>query len=163
MIPPLHTVKHIVQQTTGEVTVGTIDNIDVIETVELSAVADANHVPSGSVIKAVYVEIWLNGEATSPAEPQFIFTVEKVQNGAAAMTFAQGNAMMAYTNKRNVLFISQGILGPEGNQSVPIHRGWIKIPKGKQRFALGDHLFVNISSVTHDIQRCGVFIYLEKS
>ncbi len=121
---------------------------------------NANEVRIGAVVKAVFVELWLSGEDDVNL-PSFTFMVEKTSSGASPATFGNMVSLHAYENKKNTLFISQGILARKGDgQSVPIHRSWIAIPKGKQRMGQGDKLFVNLSAIT-DIQVCGINIYKE--
>ncbi len=156
--PTINSEKHIIQQSTTLVAGGGVFNMEILDVVQ--SPSNANEVRIGAVVKAVFVELWLNG-ADDTIYPSFTFTVEKTSSGASPATFANMITLHAYENKKNVLFTSQGIIGTKDSaQSVPIHRNWIAIPKGKQRFGQGDKLFVNLAAIT-DIQVCGVNIYKE--
>ncbi len=158
--PTINSEKHIIQQSTTLVASGGVFNMEILDVVQNPSLS--NEVRVGAAVKAVFVELWLNGEGETDDYPSFTFTVEKTSSGAAPMTFADSIALHAYENKKNILFTSQGIIGVKGtSQSIPIHRSWIAIPKGKQRFGQGDKLFVNLTATNADIQVCGVNIYKE--
>ncbi len=52
-------------------------------------------------------------------------------------------------------------MGDKFTNSVPLFRGWVKIPKGKQRFGLGDEFIVAFESVGEAAQLCGFSTYKE--
>ncbi len=132
-----------------------------INAVALSAVTNANDVRSGSEIKAIYIEYWMSGD-TADTQSTFNITVEKTSGGQPNMTFAQAINLMNYPNKKNILYTTQGLVGAQNvTNAIPIIRQWISIPKGKQRFGLGDDLRVNIASITGNIRLCGISIYKE--
>ncbi len=82
----------------------------------------------------------------------------------AAPTAGQIAALHDYANKKNILFTAQGLVTPTDGGQVPVLRGWYKIPKGKQRFGLGDRLFLTIrnnNAAAIDINFCGLAIYKE--
>ena len=77
-------------------------------------------------------------------------------------TLSDITSMNSYANKKNILYTTQGVLGDTNSNPIPAMRGWFKIPKGKQRFGLGDKLNLNITSLTADgMENCGIFIYKE--
>ena len=90
-----------------------------------------------------------------------ITTFEKVPGGKPAMTAAQSADLSSYPNKNNVFFVSQGLYPADNQNPLPVMRGWFKIPKGKQRMALGDKLVINFHSQTNGIDACGISIYKE--
>ncbi len=152
--------KHIFNHSIATVATGAIQNIVEAVAVVVASVDAVNEVREGSVIKAIYIELWVLGVGS--AEPaSFIVTVEKAKGGQPDMTFVQSNNLGAYPNKGNVLYTTQGIVGDDTNNAVPFIRQWIAIPKGKQRMALGDELRVNTASITTGVQVCGVTIYKE--
>ncbi len=156
----INSTKHYVHHSPTSVAASAILVLDEINAVALSAVTNANDVRAGSVLKAISIEIWmLANSATTHAS--FTISVEKTKGGQPDMTFAQSIALMAYPNKANILYTTQGFIGEENNNAVPLLKQWIAIPKGKQRFALGDQLRVNISSITTGVQFCGLTIYKE--
>ncbi len=132
----------------------------VINAVPLPGVTNANDVRAGSVIKAVYLEYWITSDS-STVFGTFNITVEKKGQGATAMSFGQSVNLMAYPNKKNILYTTQGIIGKDVNNAVPILKQWIAIPKGKQRFGNDDELVVNFSAITQTQNVCGIAIYKE--
>ncbi len=120
-----------------------------------------NEVLEGSIIKAVYLEIWLHGTGTTGTVSSFNMTLEKRPANAASMTIGQANALDAYPNKKNILYTTQGIVGPEDTQAVPMLRQWFAIPKGKQRMGFEDDIVLNIASIVTTFNVCGMFIYKE--
>ncbi len=162
MVPPINTNKHMVHLTAATVTNGTILNTTVVDSV--AAPSAANAVQEGAVIKAVFIELWINGSGATNTHSVFSVTVEKIPAAAPSMTFAQSANLGAYPNKKNILYTTQGILaaGIDGAQSIPVIRQWIAIPKGKQRFGLADQLMLNTSAPgSIDLIICGIQIYKE--
>ncbi len=160
-LPPINTTKHILNHPVFSVASAAITEIVEINATPVQSVTNANDVRSGAVIKAIYIEAWIHsGNDTSAAT--FAITVEKRKGGQSPMTVAQSLNMMAYPNKSNILYTTQGIVGA-GNTTnpVPILKQWIAIPKGKQRFAFDDELVVNYHSISVGISVCGVTIYKE--
>ncbi len=163
MRSPINSVKHYIQTTNATIANNAIETIPVIEGVVAPATAATKDVKEGSVVKAIYIERWLNGASTtSGTNSQFVLTVEKKRVAETDMTFSQSQNLMAYPNKKNILYTTQGVLGSElaGANAVPIIRQWFPIPKGKQRFGLGDELVVNISAII-TTRRCGMATYKE--
>ncbi len=153
--------KHIVQTSLATIQEQTI------LTTTIALVVDAQpttsiHVVAGAVIKAVWLEYWLLGEASQ--ECTATWTVEKLPNLNDTMTQAEGQDLDNYINKKNILKMGQGIIGEANSNPIPVIREWVKIPKGKQRFGLGDALVINIScigSVDNGLQICGFALYKE--
>ncbi len=142
----------------------TLENA-VVNAVKVPDLTNSSEVLPGTTIQAVYVEMWLTSTATNTVSQQ-ILTVEKVQNNNVGATQADMLNLYNYDNKRNVLYTTQGIIGNESDANpIAVIRQWIPIPKGKQRFALGDRLLINISNVSttaSEITRCGLAIYIAK-
>ncbi len=116
----------------------------------------ATQVAVGTVIKAVYVELWINAGGMNIGS--VVTTVEK-SIAESVMTFGDSTNINGYVNKKNIFEIHQGSTAEQNANPVPFFRGWIKIPKGKQRFGLGDSLLLNISALADDVQFCGVAIF----
>ncbi len=158
MKAPIVSRKHVIQHTQF-----TVASLAVVTHVEVASesIQDVNanfEVVEGSVIKAIFVELWLLGAAAT--QSTFVMIAEKSQAGQAAPTFTQLSTLDSYSNKKNVLFTSQGVLGGSGANPTPVLRQWIKIPKSKQRFGLDDRFRVVITSVGgNDIIGCGLTIY----
>ncbi len=136
-------------------------SVVLVEAVGQAAVSAVQDVVEGSTIKAVYIEIWFKGNAVAGTEDKFQLIIEKVSTGANGITFTEMNNLMTYPNKKNILHSSQGVTGDLTTQSIPIHRGWLAIPKGKQRFGLGDSLELAISTTGATANTCGLAIFKE--
>ncbi len=156
---PIVTEKHYAPQTVTTIAFGAIENRDVIIAVPVVDKNASTEVEEGSVIKAVYIERWITSDDTG--QTSFTLTVEKQPAGATDMTFAQSGALNSYLNKKNILYTTQGLANPVAGVAMPAIRQWILIPKGKQRFGLGDKLIVNITGLSNGINVCGISIFKE--
>ncbi len=162
MLAPINTQKHFVSLVGSTVAAGAILNTVLIDAV--AAPSASFEVNQGSVLKAIFCELWVNGSGATDTHSIFSVTVEKLSADVASMTATQSANLGTYPNKKNILYTTQGILaaGIDGAQSVPILRQWIAIPKGKQRFGLSDRLNINTSNISsNDLIICGIFIYKE--
>ncbi len=135
--------------------------VELVSAVAQNAVTNAEDVVEGSIIKAVYIELWFKGNAVAGTEDKFQFAIEKVPAGAAQLNFTDMNSMMGYANKKNVFYFSQGVTGDLTTGSIPIFRQWMLLPKGKQRFGLGDRLVLAVSTTGATCNTCGFTTYKE--
>jgi len=71
------------------------------------------------------------------------------------MNYANSIALDSYVNKKNILYTTMGLVGPNDEQPLPIIRQWFKIPKGKQRMGSNDTIKLNISAITNGLNYCG--------
>ncbi len=161
MRPIVNAIKHYVQFENTEIASGTRRNMLIVTAVGQSAVDSPDDVVEGAIIKAVFIEIWVKSKAAAGLENKFQLAVTKAPSGVSTISFADMNNMMAFTNKKNVLLFSQGVTGDLTTQSIPIVRQWFKIPKGKQRFGLGDRFEVTVSSTGAVFDSCGFATYKE--
>ncbi len=162
MRPIVHSVKHYRQITLTTVTTGT-RNLDVLCTAVESTVANLeNEIEEGALVKAIYIELWLIGNT---ADQFFTITVSKDPSGHAGSTFTEMTTLFTYDNKKNILYTTQGLAPNDGvGQPIPVIRQWFKIPKGKQRFGLGDKLRLAVASRGDGtITMCGFATYKEYS
>ncbi len=160
--PMVHSTKHYVQLPINVIATG-IREVNQIVTAVQSTVANlATEVEEGSTIKAVYFEMWLQNQSNLG---EFIATISKDISGSTGPTFVEQASLFTFENKKNVLWSSQGLTSNDAiSGPVNIIRGWVKIPKSKQRFGLGDRLNLNISNVSaNDLNRCGLAIFKEYS
>ncbi len=157
MKAPINSTKHYVHIPIQSIADGARGSIILSTSVILPATAAANEVREGSVIKAIFLELWLSNDTAD-------FTANAcmgiLQQGAAVPTFAQMNNMGAFEGKNNILEFHQGLAAADGNV-IPMFRGWIKIPKGKQRQALGNETFCAASFTGSAGQFCGFATYKE--
>ncbi len=161
MLAPIVSIKHYVQFENAKVLTTAVRALDIVDAVPQQSVVNADDVVEGSIVKAVYLEVWLHSIATAGEDTKFQFVIEKVPSGAASITFAQMNNLMQYPNKKNILFTSQGVLGDKTTSSIPVVRNWFLIPKGKQRIGAGDKVTATISATAFDIDSCGFSTYKE--
>ncbi len=163
MAAPIVSVKHIVQRTSNATGSGSITSVPIVVAVDAPASGTTSEVLQGSIVKAIYIELWGLGGGAVTTETQFTISLEKRSAVAAhSMDFTESQNLSAYLNKKNIFYITQGIVGNvEASASMPFIRQWIAIPKGKQRMGLGDEVVLNISAVGQIFQNCGVFIYKE--
>ncbi len=122
-----------------------------------------NQISEGATVKACYIEFWVSQDSASVVG-SYTFVIFKQPGIASAITSANMAALHDYTNKKNILFTAQGLLTPNDGGQVPIVRAWYKIPKGKQRFGLGDKIQIvlrNNNATAVDINFCGLAIYKE--
>ncbi len=157
MRAPIVSRKHYIQQSITQVITGTVNTIEVVRSAAVQDVNVAEEVIEGSVVKAIFIEMWYIGKVNLGS---FVMMVEKVPGAIADPTFTEMTTLDSYDNKKNVLFVSQGLMGRDDANPTPVLRQWIKIPKGKQRFGLKDKIKINVASLTaDDLQYCGFETY----
>ena len=152
---PIHSVKHYVQIPIFTVASLARSQSDIVTVV--AAPVLSRDIKEGSVIKAVYAEIWITGAVADLTAGAFIL---KNPSGAPVPTYAQSIALHNFDNKKNVLVTFQGI-PPTGGNVMNVFKGWVKIPKGKQRFGLGDSLSLIVFGTGTAVNVCGFFVYKE--
>ncbi len=158
----INSIKHYVQLDNTVVGSAAVRVEDLVNAVTQSAAGAAtDEVLEGSIVKAIYIEMWIKSGATAGNDTKFQLALEKLPAGGTPLTFAGMNNMMAYVNKKNVFYFTQGVIGDLTIQGVPVVRQWFKIPRGKQRFGLGDRFVVTISATGFNIDTCGFATYKE--
>ncbi len=162
MRAPIHSEKHYVQMSRS--TVGTVAAVseDIIRSVESTTANLVDEVSEGSLVKAVFVELWLLNAGNDGSH---VVTLSKQEGNASGPTFAQMNALGTYPLKKNIFFTHQGLDPNDGiTGPVRVMFDWYKIPKGKQRFGLGDQFHLTIANNSlQDLFYCGFFTYKEYS
>ncbi len=116
-------------------------------------------VEEGSSVKAIYLEMWIRSAAVAAAS--FTFCVCKKPGGVGAPSETELAALGDWDNKKNVLFTSQGLINDVDSTAMNLYRGWIKIPKSKQRMGLGDTLSWHLRTVGQSLNFCGFQLYKE--
>ncbi len=162
MKAPIHSTKHIVQFPFDQIATGVVQQISLCVGTESTLANTATEVAEGSIVKAIYIELWLQNSANDGHQ---VVVVSKAEDGSPGPTFAEMANLFAYTNKKNILFTHEGLSSNDGvGNPQNILRQWIKIPKGKQRIGLGDTLRITISNPSaNNLNRCGLCIYKEYS
>ncbi len=159
--PVIHSIKHYVQFSIYTSALGAIVNKNIVQSVALDAVDAVDEVAEGSIVKAVYLELWCRAGDTVGTSGQVI--VYKTQSDTTPPTAAEMAALGDWNNKRNILYTTMGLFNDQDADAIAVFKGWIKIPKGKQRFGLGDKLKVTSFFPTVDAQLCGFATYKEYS
>ncbi len=154
---PIQSVKHQNQYTVSTVAIGTLTQ----KQLALSVVApDANassEVPEGAKISQVYIELWITSDDAT--QSSVVATLEKTSTQMTAMTYANSLGLFTYANKKNIFHTTMGLVPPNTASGIPFMRDWYKIPKGKERFGLGDKLVLNISAISDGLNYCGFVLY----
>ncbi len=162
MVAPINSLKHYVHLTNTLIASGVLLTNAIVHAVIAPATTNPQDVKQGAVVKAVYFERWLLGDSATGNTATFTVIVEKVPGNGTPMTFAQSLNLGGYPNKKNILYTTQGIVSDtaDGSNPVPVIRGWIKIPKGKQRMGLDDIINIHVSAVGA-LRACGIATYKE--
>ncbi len=156
----VHSEKHIVQKSVATVLAGAVGTVDIIEGVAVVDKNAAHEVEEGSTVKAVYIEFWVRSSEVSPGSGQAILYKTSADQGT--VTAVELAALNDWNNKKNILYTTQGLYNDQDADATLIGRQWFKIPKGKQRFGLGDKLKFTLSAAgAIDLLLCGVAIYKE--
>ncbi len=158
MAAPINSIKHYVPTASLVVATGAILNKKLVNAIVAPAITSSFSVIQGAVIKAIYIEYWLSSNEAIGSETQFVLTIEKKREQEPDMTHTQSLNLGSYPNKKNIFYITQGIV--TSSQSVPVIRQYVLLPKGKQRFGLEDELMANIAAVG-GLQVCGISTYKE--
>jgi len=160
MRPTINSRKHIVQQSIDTTASGVSETVVLATAIKPGDVDINNEVVAGAVIKAIYIEMWLRGNDAGVGS-SFVYILEKGSTTQASPTAGQMAALDLYANKKNILYTTQGLSNALEGVATPILKGWIKVPKSKQRFGLGDQLRSTIFSQSGASLRCGLAIYKE--
>jgi len=160
--PVIKSTKHYVQIPFSDIGTGVIENVVLVDAVQIANVNTSSEVDEGSIIKAVFIEMWVQN---SGVDGTFIMTIVKQPEFGSGPTFVENAALMNYSNKKNVLYTTMGLTPNDGvSGPINISRQYFKIPKGKQRFGLGDRLVLSISNTSAgDLHRCGFATFKEYS
>ncbi len=159
--PQVHSTKHYVQYSILTVTGGAVVDKTVAVAVGVSDKNIVDEVEEGNSIKAIYVELWGRAGSTTPASGQLIFY--KKEGDMSAPSATDMAALGSWDNKKNILYTTMGLFNDQDADAIPLYKGWIKIPKGKQRMGLKDAFRWAAFSPTIDLQLCGFATYKEYS
>jgi len=158
----IHSQKHYVQISRSTALTVAVNSENLITAVESTVANLVDEVAEGSIIKAVYVELWV---LDSGNDGSAVVCLIKSPISNAGPSFTQMNSLGTYVNKKNILFTHQG-LTPNDGITAPrlVMRQWFKIPKSKQRFGLGDRLLLMIANNgANNLFYCGFATYKEYS
>jgi len=159
--PMVHSVKHYVQRDIVTAVAGTPLHTVLISAVARGSVSAEEEVEEGSVIKAIYIEFWLRSSSTTPSSGQSI--IYKESSDTTTPTAAEMQALGTWDNKKNIFYTTMGLFNDQDADAINIYKGWLRIPKGKQRFGLGDTLRLSVFALAVDQVLCGFATYKEYS
>ncbi len=153
--------KHIVQNPIFTVAAGATGTSTIADAVAVEDMDNSNAVlvREGCTIKAVWVEMWMTSDDVT--QSSFVSAISIIPANAANPTNAEMLALNVYQNKNNILEIHQGLTNSKTSVSQPLYGKWIQIPKGKQRFALGQKMVISFTAVADGITICGGSIFKE--
>ncbi len=157
MRPIINSIKHYVQFPVTTIASGAAAHSGLANAAAAPAVTNTNDVNIGSLVKAIYVEIWVDADTS---EATVVAIISKRPADSSAPTFTEMNNLMSWPNKKNILQTHQG-LPPASDNVVPIFREWIKIPKGKQRMGQGVKITLSIAATGSETHFCGFCTYKE--
>ncbi len=160
MRPVINTEKHVVQFSLGAVASGALSVLVIAVAKQTVTASAATNIREGSKISAVYVEMWCSSD--DAASGTMIATLERAPGGLGNMTAADSAALDGYDNKKNVLHTFMGLTPSNVQYPMAVIKGWIKIPKGKQRFGIEDQLRLNLHGQSNGAAFCGFAIYKEQ-
>ncbi len=156
--PTINSDKHVVQFSLGSISAGAVSTHVLIDAV--AAHANPDEVRIGSSVKAIYCEMWFRGGDTGSGST-YVAIICKHNDVSGSPSTTDMGTLHDYTNKKNVLYTSQGLINDDASIATPVLKFWLKIPKGKQRFGLGDSLKLHVFAQTGITDRCGLFIFKE--
>ncbi len=157
--PMVHSKKHYVQFSITNVAFGALATKVLVSAVAPEDVGTVSEVVEGATVKAIYLELWgVSDDATVSSN---VFTFEKRPSGHAAPSTTEIAALGDYDNKKNVLYTQQGLLPSNLQNPVNLYKGWIAIPKSKQRMGLGDLVSFTLFAQSDGMQFCGFATYKE--
>ncbi len=157
----VNSIKHYVQTANGTIASGAIGTVSLVKAEVAPANAAVADVLEGSIVKAIYIEMWMIGNGADGSDTQFNYIIYKLPSGLASPTYTNILNLQAWDNKKNVFFHSQGVIGDAQTQAIPVYRQWLKIPKGKQRMGAGDRIAFAVAATGQTINRCGFATYKE--
>ncbi len=159
--PMVHSTKHYVQQSIGTSVPGTLTAVNIVKAVDVADKTSLEEVEEGTSVKAIYLEMWVRSAATAAAS--FTFVVVKRPADVASPDATDLAGLGNYQNKKNVFYTTQGLVNDVDSTALNIYRGWIKIPKSKQRMGLGDKISWHLSAIGQSLNFCGFQTYKEYS
>ncbi len=157
--PMVHSIKHYVQVSIQTASTNIVKNNSIVNAVARDANDQVFEVDEGCSIKAVYVEMWIRASGAAGTSGQMIIYKRSADTSNPSITDMA--ALGDWDNKKNILYTTQGLFPDKLTIPMVLFKGWIRIPKSKQRFGLGDSLQMATFCPTDDCHMCGFFTYKE--
>ncbi len=157
--PTINSQKHYIQNSIFSVASGGITPATLISAVNVVDKNLAHEVEEGSIIKAIYLEYWISCDDVVGGS--CIVAIEKLMADSTGLEAGTIAGLDAYTNKKNVLQVFMGLTPQKDGFPMSVFKGWLKIPKSKQRFGLGDQLKIHFFAQSDGLIGCGFSTYKE--
>ncbi len=148
---PIHRIKHVVDTQRG-MTVGTVENVILIKTVDAPVLANVEEVETGSKVNGIYIKV--EAVATSSAVlPNFYMIIGK--NPGNNLTLPVPNAVGSNDNKRFV-FHQEMVMFQKQSGSNPrtVFNGVVVIPRGFRRMGPNDEIEMRFLSPGVTVDLC---------
>ncbi len=148
---PIHRIKHVVDTQRG-MTVGTVENVILIKTVDAPVLANVEEVETGSKVNGIYIKV--EAVATSSAVlPNFYMIIGK--NPGNNLTLPVPNAVGANDNKRFV-FHQEMVMFQKQSGSNPrtVFNEVVVIPRGFRRMGPNDEIEMRFLSPGVTVDLC---------
>ncbi len=150
--------KHYIQNTLSTVLAGALQVLTICKAVDIPGTTNTD-VRVGAVVKAIQIEDWVRTSDTSPGS--FVYAIIKLPGGVSNPSTTNMANLNDYNNKRNVFYVTQGLSNVNTSQATPMVNSLLKIPKGKQRMALGESWVTVLFAQALDQNHCGKFVFKE--
>ncbi len=160
--PMVHSTKHYVQVSITTAAADAVHSIIVADAVDVAAKDQVFEVEEGSSIKAIYMELWAKSTSDTVSTSCVLAFMKQIADSGNP-SVAEMAALGDFDNKKNILYTTEGLININLADARTLFKGWIKIPKGKQRMGLSDRWTVNIVPVNTSMNICGFFTYKEYS
>ncbi len=139
---------------------GTKLNVTIAEAQDSATLAVSKDVERGCVIKAIWIEFWIS--ATAVVAPAVTNGIDCYlwKNPGSNLTSPTPGTEGTSNEKRFIFRVWKGLIGTRTEGFEPYtFKGWIKIPKGKQRMAANDLWQIVLLSSGVNAIFCHKFVY----
>ncbi len=151
--------KNIVSAFTAA-TAGTKTAILIAEAQDSPTLAVTQDVERGCSIKAIWIEFWVSATAEAAVGITHGIDMYLFKNPGSNLTSPIPGTEGSSNEKRFIFKVWKGLIGARTQGFQPYSwKGWIKIPKGKQRMAVNDIWQLVFQSTGVNVLVCHKFVY----
>ncbi len=156
---PINTLKHIVDRQGGLVATTQVEEILVSAVDNPTFVTNPQEISNTSNVTHVFLNVQVAATGTAALANVYMFVAK---NPAGDLVFPDANAVGKSDLRKHVLH-QEMIMTEKNTTAIPrtLFKGVIKIPRGKQRFGLGDKLIVALLAPGVNFDYCVQCIYKE--
>ncbi len=159
MLSPINSIKNSVSALTGLVDgANTVQNIAIAT--DTATTASSTSVDNGSIIKAIWIEFWINATATAAAGVTNAVELYLSKNPGNNLTMPTPGTQGSSNEKKFIIKSWKGLVGTRV-EGYPAYswKGWVKIPKVYQRMGTDDHWQLNVLMTGVAGLICELFVY----